>query len=453
VTFGGRVELERIAFEYTDGTLWMTLPSGRRLAYPDAKLAPGKFEDTRCITYKDNGAGGWWDYATWYGTLVENVVQATARDLLAAAMLRLEARGYKIIFHVHDEIVCEMPQDSGSTDELLEIMVELPEWAAGLPIAAKPWSSARYAKSKAKAPESAEILGPHVELAPDRRTISRPAQRNASICDLNLADLVGVPVVDGKVLCPFHADSTPSCHIYSDHYHCFACNAHGTAIDWLMQTEGIDRKAALRMLRDWEAPARAARPPEKVDHTPAALAIWDQATPISGTLAEKYLAEVRGIDISALPSNAGEVLRFHPDCPFNGGGRHPCLVALMRNAMTDEPTGIHRTALAADASSKIDRRMLGRGGVVKLWPAGAQLVVGEGLETRPIPRSTAAAGVGSAGGRVACQAAGGAWSRAADHSRRPRRQRYRPESCDESGAALAKRRAARGQTNTKSAGR
>jgi DNA polymerase bacteriophage-type len=127
VTFGGRVALERIIFDYTDGTLYLTLPSGRRLAYPEAKLAPGKFEDTRCITYRDNGAGGWRDYATWYGTLVENVVQATARDLLAAAMLRLEARGYRIIFHVHDEIVCEMPQDSDSTDELLEIMVELPE--------------------------------------------------------------------------------------------------------------------------------------------------------------------------------------------------------------------------------------------------------------------------------------------------------------------------------------
>jgi CHC2 zinc finger/Toprim domain len=193
-----------------------------------------------------------------------------------------------------------------------------------------------------------------------------------------LADLVGTSVVDGKVCCPFHADSTPSCHIYADHYHCFGCGAHGTHIDWLMQTEGLDRKAALRMLRDWDGPR--VPPPKTVDHTPAALAIWDQATPISGTLAQKYLADVRGINISALPSGADEALRFHPDCPFNGGGRHPCLVALMRNAMTDEPSGIHRTALAADGS-KIDRRMLGRGGVVKLWPAGPQLVVGEGLET------------------------------------------------------------------------
>jgi hypothetical protein len=96
-----------------------------------------------------------------------------ARDLLGAAMLRLEAAGYRIAFHVHDEVVCEVPQGFGSTDELLEIMLELPDWAAGLPIAAKPWSSARYAKTKAKAPESVDtpkMAGSHVELVTANRT-------------------------------------------------------------------------------------------------------------------------------------------------------------------------------------------------------------------------------------------------------------------------------------------
>jgi Toprim domain len=74
------------------------------------------------------------------------------------------------------------------------------------------------------------------------------------------------------------------------------------------------------------------------------------------------------------------VLRFHPRCPFGPGIRHPCLVALMRDATTDTPTGIHRVALTPEAR-KIDRRMLGYAGVVKLWPAGSQLVIGEGLET------------------------------------------------------------------------
>jgi len=74
------------------------------------------------------------------------------------------------------------------------------------------------------------------------------------------------------------------------------------------------------------------------------------------------------------------VLRFHPRCPFVSGMRHPCLLALMRNATTDVPTGIQRIALTADAN-KIDRRMLGQAGVVKLWTPNHQLVVGEGLET------------------------------------------------------------------------
>src|SRR5262249_13156025 len=82
------------------GTLFMTLPSGRRLAYPEACLVPGKFEFTRELRYKDNARGGWTDVGAWYGTLVENVVQATARDLLAAAMLRIEAAGYPIVLTV-----------------------------------------------------------------------------------------------------------------------------------------------------------------------------------------------------------------------------------------------------------------------------------------------------------------------------------------------------------------
>jgi putative DNA primase/helicase len=60
--------------------------------------------------------------------------------------------------------------------------------------------------------------------------------------------------------------------------------------------------------------------------------------------------------------------------------RHPCFLALMRNAVTDVPVGIQRVALTADAN-EIDRRMLGNHGVVKLWPAGKELIIGEGLET------------------------------------------------------------------------
>ena len=138
----------RFAFEMENGTLYVTLPSGRRLSYPEARLAPGKFENTREIQHKDNSKGGWHDRGIWYGTLTENVVQAIARDLLAAAMLRLEHANYAVVLHVHDEIVCEVPEGFGSEAEFLRIMLELPEWAEGLPIAAKVWSGPRYIKAK-----------------------------------------------------------------------------------------------------------------------------------------------------------------------------------------------------------------------------------------------------------------------------------------------------------------
>ena len=97
-------------------------------------------------------------------------------------------------------------------------------------------------------------------------------------------------------------------------------------------------------------------------------------------MAARYLSETRGIELAAVPANVDSVLRFHPRCPFGPGTRHPCLLALLRDVTTDAITGIHRIALTADGR-KIERRMLGRTGAVKLWPPGAQLVVGEGIET------------------------------------------------------------------------
>jgi len=127
----------------------LKLPSGRKLSYPFPRI---KTEDVRrpTIVFADNAAGRFADVrhgAGAYGGLwTENVVSAIARDLLAEAMQRIEAAGYLIVLHVHDEIVAEVPIGFGSTEEFIHLMTRAPCWASGLPIAASAWSGPRYCK-------------------------------------------------------------------------------------------------------------------------------------------------------------------------------------------------------------------------------------------------------------------------------------------------------------------
>ena len=74
------------------------------------------------------------------------MVSGIARDLLADAMLRIEAAGYPIVLHVHDEVVAEAPEGFGSTEEFTQLMTRKPSWALELPIAASAWSGSRYCK-------------------------------------------------------------------------------------------------------------------------------------------------------------------------------------------------------------------------------------------------------------------------------------------------------------------
>jgi DNA polymerase len=347
----------RLYFNMEQDTLFMTLSSGRRLAYPEARMVPGKFENSHSIRHKNNAKGAWADIDTWYGTLVENAVQAVARDLLVAAIQRLEVANYKVVLHVHDEIVCEVPEDFGSEDEFLRLMLELPDWAAGLPVAGKVRSGKRYAKSSAKrAPgdaTQAEPVQPQVGILGDSEVPSEANERTSSLPsglpgehnlidaeyddaaddDNNDDDEAGVSLVDlvdekltddGKMCCRFHDDSTPSLKIYDDHYHCFACGAHGDRIDWLMVVEGLDRADAVRLLKDWDGPTTPMRPSVSDDIVKrvSALRLWGEAHPIAGTLAARYLSDIRHIDLDALPASIDDVLRFHPRCPFASAQRH-----------------------------------------------------------------------------------------------------------------------------------
>ena len=128
-------------------SLFLKLPSGRKLAYPIART---KLIDPQrgVVLFNDNSAGRWRDCrdgrGAYGGVWTENIVQAISRDLLADAMLRVEAAGYPIVLHVHDEIVCEVPEGFGSTEEFTRIMTRAPSWALTLPIAAKAWTGPRF---------------------------------------------------------------------------------------------------------------------------------------------------------------------------------------------------------------------------------------------------------------------------------------------------------------------
>jgi DNA polymerase len=144
---GGVIRCGPVAFRCVGAFLFLKLPSGRKLAYPIART---KLIDPQrgVVLFTDNSAGRWHDCrdgrGAYGGVWTENVVQAISRDLLADAMQRVEAAGYPIVLTVHDEIVAEVPEGFGSTEEFARIMTRAPSWALTLPIAVKAWTGSRF---------------------------------------------------------------------------------------------------------------------------------------------------------------------------------------------------------------------------------------------------------------------------------------------------------------------
>ncbi len=139
----------RIGFEKIKNVLFITLPSGRRLAYVKPELMPHKrFEGKEEITYMgvDQTSRKWSRLGTYGGKLVENVVQAIARDCLAESLVRLENAGYKTVMHVHDEVVLEVPSGWSSAEQVAEIMGRDIQWAPGLPLRADAFETDYYRK-------------------------------------------------------------------------------------------------------------------------------------------------------------------------------------------------------------------------------------------------------------------------------------------------------------------
>ncbi|WP_416353909.1 DNA polymerase [Agrilactobacillus fermenti] len=142
---GVQVLQKGLKFYKKGGFLFIQLPSGRKLAYAKARLEEGTYGPQ--MVYEGQGDRvGFTKLHTYGGKLVENIVQATARDLLAEAMYRLEQHSYRVIFHIHDEAVTEMPEGVGSVAEMRDIMCEPVSWAKDLPLNAAGFESSYYMK-------------------------------------------------------------------------------------------------------------------------------------------------------------------------------------------------------------------------------------------------------------------------------------------------------------------
>jgi len=134
-----------IRFSYESGFLFITLPSGRRLAYVKPRIGTNMF-GSDCVTYEGVGATKKWERIdTFGGKLVENVVQAISRDLLCHAMQQLEAAECRIVMHIHDEVVIEALK-AMQVDEVGKHMGIVPLWAEGLILDAAGYETGFYMK-------------------------------------------------------------------------------------------------------------------------------------------------------------------------------------------------------------------------------------------------------------------------------------------------------------------
>src|SRR5262245_11281233 len=295
-----------------------------------------------------------------------------------------------ITLWIHDEIACCCrPEIAEQVGEIMVRHAKEPgefysfkvpfdaNYKIGRNLAAEPLeATARGLTANSEQPDEADTCDNLFPTNPIQPTPAQPT-RSATMV-VNGAVILATPQItdDRKICCPFHADKTPSCQLYADgHYHCFGCGAHG----WI--DEDMDD------LPD-DALARVANVKDNTQTLERGLKLWNEANPIANTLAARYLAETRKLDLTVLPTSIDEVLRFHPRCPFGGNGaRHPCLLALFRDVELDTPAGIHRIGLTPEGAKiamQMPRRTFGcwpNSRAIKLWSATTTLVIGEGVET------------------------------------------------------------------------
>jgi DNA polymerase len=159
------VEYREIGFEIVDEWLTMILPNGKRIWYynpqiratrpqwckpevqPECAMGVCGHDPVPSLCYMAQKEGQWKLVHTYGGKLTENACQAISREILVPAMMRAEAEGYHVILSVYDEIITEVPEGFGSTEEFEQLMAgPLPDWAHDWPVSVKGWEGARYKK-------------------------------------------------------------------------------------------------------------------------------------------------------------------------------------------------------------------------------------------------------------------------------------------------------------------
>jgi DNA polymerase bacteriophage-type len=145
------VSFKCFKFRMKGTNLRLLLPSGRVLNYPYARVVKnttpwGDVKDAVEVMAVNAVTRKWEPAIISPGTWTENVVQAIARDLMVAAMFRLEQANYPVVLTVHDEVVSEVDEGYGDVKEYENLVAETPDWASGLPVAAEGWFGKRYRK-------------------------------------------------------------------------------------------------------------------------------------------------------------------------------------------------------------------------------------------------------------------------------------------------------------------
>lgn len=130
------VRVGKVTLYWQDDKMFMRLPSGRNLCYQSPHFTTNRFGSDAIGYYASSASGQMVVQETFGGKLAENATQAIARDILANALMMLEAHGYPVVFHIHDEAVIEMPIGQGSLEEACRLMAIAPDWAEGLPMRA-----------------------------------------------------------------------------------------------------------------------------------------------------------------------------------------------------------------------------------------------------------------------------------------------------------------------------